>query len=174
MFSLPASFDVTRRDRTEEERGNAWQGRPLGGIISLFYSPRRYTVVGESEFRAGLRLEQRRQERSGRPFVLVRISAPELFSSGATRRLVRSVSMTSRQTDTIGWIETGKVLGVLCTELGEHGEVSAGGIILGRMRRATRKALHAHQSSLELSLELYSRPQLSSGQARALRGQLVS
>jgi hypothetical protein len=133
-----------------------------------------------------MRQEQRRQERSGRPFLLVRVTAPALFEgrrgNPSAKRILRVLASAARETDTIGWIETGKVLGVLCTELGDYSEVSAGEAILAKIGKIAKKSLGQDSSSpargvshaLDLSLEIYSSPVLTSIEAQGRRAQLVS
>jgi hypothetical protein len=116
-------------------------------------------VLSEHEFEAGLRLEQRRMERSGRSFLVVRIQAPEIFSSEGHSRgkcALRLFASMARQTDLVGWVEQGKVLGVICTELGSYDEASAGSVILEKMK--TLAAAHlapALVAGLSLSLDVY-------------------
>ncbi len=174
MFSLPVSLDATRRDLSARAVASK---ATLGLRRRLFRSPVRPAILGEAEFASGLRLEQRRQERSGRPFLLVKVTAPGLFggvsSSPPAKRMVRLLASAARQTDTIGWLEAGKVLGVLCTELGDHSESSAGEAILEKIGKIAKKAA-THEASAILSLEIYSSPSMTSGEAQGRRAQMVS
>lgn len=76
-------------------------------------------ILDEFHFVRMLRIERKRTERSGDPFMLMLLSGPELFrSSGILNDIVRAVAGSTRETDTLGWYETGSVLGILFTELG--------------------------------------------------------
>ncbi|MEO5925043.1 MAG: hypothetical protein ABIR70_14580 [Bryobacteraceae bacterium] len=117
-------------------------------------------VLSESQFLGVLALEKRRLERSGRPFVVVQISAPSLFVGGLSgrtqKRSLRLFTSSSRQTDVIGWIDAGQVLGVICTELGSHEEAAAGKAILEKLENLVRKNLAPScVSEMRLSLEVH-------------------
>jgi hypothetical protein len=117
--------------------------------------------LNEVQFQDDLRSEQRRMERSGRPFVVVRIAAPLLFAAGTRRgslkRTLRVFSSAARQTDTVGWLETGKVLGVICTELGTHNEAAAGEAIFRKIRKVAARKLRACEiADMGLELDAYS------------------
>lgn len=76
----------------------------------------------ETTFVKMLRLERRRTERSGRAFMLVLISREDFQStkgSDLLDRIVSALSGTTRETDLLGWYETGSILGLLMTEIGE-------------------------------------------------------
>lgn len=76
-------------------------------------------ILDEFHFVRMLRVERNRTERSGKPFMLMLISGRELFQgSGILSEIVRTVGNSTRETDTLGWYETGSKLGILFTELG--------------------------------------------------------
>ena len=76
-------------------------------------------ILDEFHFVRMLRVERNRTERSGKPFMLMLLSGPELFQgSGVLSDIVGAVAGSTRETDTLGWYETGSVLGILFTELG--------------------------------------------------------
>lgn len=126
-------------------------------LAGLFRAPSRPPILDEAAFLAGLRKEQRRIERSSRAFLLVRITAPELFGSTGNSRhrkkALRVFAAAARQTDTIGWIESGKVLGLICTELGTGPEASARAAILTRLEHAA--SVHLSTIEVGLKVELY-------------------
>lgn len=86
----------------------------------------RQRVLHEETFHAMLSLERRRAERSRKPFVLM------LLDSGAARangqspiffdRLASILCDATRETDLIGWYESGSVLAVIFTEVSSEGE----------------------------------------------------
>ena len=76
-------------------------------------------ILDEFHFVRMLRVERNRTERSGKPFMLMLLSGPELFQgSGVLNDIVGAVAGATRETDTLGWYESGSVLGILFTELG--------------------------------------------------------
>jgi lipopolysaccharide/colanic/teichoic acid biosynthesis glycosyltransferase len=87
-----------------------------GDFDSLLDNP----VMSEATFVRMLRLERRRTERSGRQFMLVLISCEDFNSdNGLLDQSVAAVSSVTRETDILGWYQSGTTLGLLMTELGE-------------------------------------------------------
>jgi lipopolysaccharide/colanic/teichoic acid biosynthesis glycosyltransferase len=87
-----------------------------GDFNSLLDNP----VMSEATFVRMLRLERRRTERSGRQFMLVLISSEDFNSdNGLLDQSVAAVSSVTRETDILGWYQSGTTLGLLMTELGE-------------------------------------------------------
>ena len=79
-----------------------------------------HPVMSEAAFIRMLRLERRRTERSGRQFMLVLIRSEEFNAeSGLFDDAVAALSSVTRETDLLGWYESGATLGILMTELGE-------------------------------------------------------
>ncbi len=80
-----------------------------------------FSALQDELFLEMLRLERRRTERSGKPFMLVLIDASDV-SRGMRmeifQRVAASVSCRTRETDLLGWYERGKKLGMLMTEIG--------------------------------------------------------
>jgi lipopolysaccharide/colanic/teichoic acid biosynthesis glycosyltransferase len=89
---------------------------------SAFDSLLDISVIPEAAFVRTLRLERRRTERSGRPFMLVLISYED-FDTSPERMLldyvVTAVSSAIRETDILGWYQHERTLGILMTELGQ-------------------------------------------------------
>jgi lipopolysaccharide/colanic/teichoic acid biosynthesis glycosyltransferase len=87
-------------------------------------------MISEREFVQMIRLERRRSERSGKPFVLILIDGCD-FLQGTGDREVRvmaaAISGCTRETDVIGWYEQGVTVGLLFTEIGQadHATVTA-------------------------------------------------
>lgn len=79
----------------------------------------------EAAFQYLLGVEQRRSDRSGRPFLLILIGRPEV--PGEESRIDPEVAVTLfsrlsnslRETDFIGWYQFGHLAGAVLTELGE-------------------------------------------------------
>ena len=108
---MAASVNVRSFPGFVSEKGSVTD-RGLG-LASVDY------VVDEHHFVRMLRLERKRTERSGNPFMLMLIESDDLFQDhGALKRLVGSLNSSTRETDTVGWYQTGSALGVLFTEVG--------------------------------------------------------
>jgi lipopolysaccharide/colanic/teichoic acid biosynthesis glycosyltransferase len=72
-------------------------------------------------FLVTLNRENKRSERSGRPFILALINGDCLRDGGQpglARRIATAISSCTRETDSVGWYEQGNTLGVLLTEIG--------------------------------------------------------
>jgi hypothetical protein len=85
----------------------------------------------ERTFRYLLGLEQRRSDRSGRPFVLVLVDfqadgngRPPL-EAGVATTIFSALSQCVRETDFIGWYEHARCAGAVLTELGDGGSAAA-------------------------------------------------
>src|SRR5450631_127901 len=72
-------------------------------------------ILSEQVFMHLLRLERRRTERSGNPFILVLVKGAD-FQSTEPAKLVRSISTAiascTRETDVLGWYEQDHTLAI--------------------------------------------------------------
>jgi lipopolysaccharide/colanic/teichoic acid biosynthesis glycosyltransferase len=79
-------------------------------------------VLSEPQFRAALRWERRRTERSERPFLLVLASLGMVTANdcktASLENLASALAASFRETDIIGWHRQDGVLGAIFTELG--------------------------------------------------------
>jgi lipopolysaccharide/colanic/teichoic acid biosynthesis glycosyltransferase len=95
-------------------------------------------LIQEAAFVQMLRFERRRTERSGKQFMLVLISSEDFHgeSSGMLiSHLASAISSTTRETDVLGWYESGVTLGLLMTEIGEPKPMTVD-IIAQKVQRA--------------------------------------
>jgi exopolysaccharide biosynthesis polyprenyl glycosylphosphotransferase len=92
-----------------------------------------YGIVEEQSFIHMLRLERKRTERSGKPFMLMLLDAREILQdTKATNFLagiVSAISNSTRETDTLGWYERNTTLGVLFTEIGSADSASVNKVV---------------------------------------------
>ncbi|HXX44124.1 MAG TPA: sugar transferase [Candidatus Acidoferrales bacterium] len=83
-------------------------------------------ILQEKTFHAMLTLERRRAERSRKPFVLMLLDSGAAHPNGHrpafVERLTSLVCDATRETDLIGWYESGSVLAVIFTEISFDGE----------------------------------------------------
>jgi lipopolysaccharide/colanic/teichoic acid biosynthesis glycosyltransferase len=80
-----------------------------------------FSALQDAFFLEMLRLERRRTERSGKPFMLVLIDAIDVSRTvrmEVFQRVAASIACCTRETDLLGWYERGKKLGLLMTEIG--------------------------------------------------------
>ena len=134
MFSSFLSVNPARQDvSAHPERSGSVAGLWRAWTNS-YNRPAPPVVLGEQQFKRGLRLEPLRAERSGKPFLVFRIEGSALAAGTShnrvPKRFVRALTLATRQTDSVGWFEAGKVLGVICPELGDSNEQAAADAIL--------------------------------------------
>lgn len=88
----------------------------------------RLVALTEREFRGVLARERKRSERSRKPFVLmlVRKNVPRLQNGAGhlASSVPEALAKTIRETDTLGWFQSGSILGVIFSELGSVAEAS--------------------------------------------------
>ena len=83
-------------------------------------------LVSQELFLQVLRLEQRRTERSGRPFLLILIRGEDFqknFQDNPKNGVVPAISSCIRETDVFGWYEEPDTLGLMMTEIGDASSV---------------------------------------------------
>jgi lipopolysaccharide/colanic/teichoic acid biosynthesis glycosyltransferase len=76
--------------------------------------------IAQEDFLQMLRLERRRTERSGRPFILVLISGEDVQSATSSQwadNIATALAVCIRETDVLGWYEQRSTLGLLMTEI---------------------------------------------------------
>lgn len=72
-----------------------------------------------------LRREVRRTERSGRPFMLALVSCDDFREDNGSKfvdTIAAAISLSTRETDCLGWYEQNATIGVLLTEIGDANE----------------------------------------------------
>lgn len=108
-------------------------------------------VDTEAGFLRLLDVERQRAERSGRPFILVRIQISEPQPDSAADALLGRVSTALRETDWVAWRDGRTTLSAVCTELGTTDPLAAAEVI--RQRLAEQLAGEPAGKNLHLSLE---------------------
>jgi lipopolysaccharide/colanic/teichoic acid biosynthesis glycosyltransferase len=105
-----------------------------------------------------LRLERRRTERSGKPFMLVLMDGSDVsreMRMEVFHRVAAKVSCCTRETDVLGWYERGKKLGLLMTEIG-YADTNDLDVIAHKITDAVERALTPEgQSRLKLVFRVY-------------------
>jgi len=102
-------------------------------------------VSSEEAFHVILKLERRRAERSGKPFILMLLDAHQ--ENGTARAILRQtlavLTSSTRETDPMGWYRDGAILGVIFTEVGND-EI---GLIAETLRAKIRSNLQQQLGS---------------------------
>jgi lipopolysaccharide/colanic/teichoic acid biosynthesis glycosyltransferase len=116
-------------------------------------------AVKEETFHAMLSTERRRAERSRKSFVLLLIDSHAVQMNGSSaafnERLTSVVSTATRETDTIGWYEEDRILGVIFTELNSEGKSPITNVLYTKVVAALRDNLDQKTaSSLAVSVHL--------------------
>jgi lipopolysaccharide/colanic/teichoic acid biosynthesis glycosyltransferase len=117
-----------------------------------------FSALQDALFLEMLRLERRRTERSGKPFLLVVIDGSDIVRGmrmEVFQNVVASISCRTRETDVLGWYERGKKLGVLMTEIG-YADTSDLEVIARKVTDAIEEVLTPENfSSLKLTFRVY-------------------
>jgi lipopolysaccharide/colanic/teichoic acid biosynthesis glycosyltransferase len=87
-------------------------------------------MMAEPWFTRVLRLERKRTERSGKPFILVLMDIQELNevngdAAVVIHQILSGLASFTRETDITGWYVEGRVMGTIFTELGETKQLDA-------------------------------------------------
>lgn len=119
-----------------------------------------YGLAEEAVFARRIVNERRRTERSSRPFLLMLIEAHgSLRPVNGTRdflhRLTSALKESTRETDTMGWYEEERIIGVIFTEVGDADQSTMTAIVT-KITHALRTRLSGEQvARLEISLHRY-------------------
>ena len=118
------------------------------------------TFLAEDEFRRALSLERKRSERSSQRSVLMLVHAGESLGAEldgpVVERIKKAISRATRETDPRGWYEQGKVVGVICTEIGPSDMTTVTNALRSRVSAALRHSLgHAQMHDIRISFQRY-------------------
>ena len=126
-----------------------------------------HRIFDEPSFIQVVRLERKRSDRSGRPFLLVLLDLKEPPRSRTdsaaglepvlplAEKVIRSLDDCTRETDVAGWYKTASVIGVVFTEISDDASVAQ--VIAGKVR-ASLKA-HLERNELErVAISVHSYP----------------
>jgi len=118
-----------------------------------------FGLMEEACFTRMIAVERKRTERSGKPFLLMLIQGQSLRPVNGTQellqKLVSVLKSSIRETDSAGWYESARAVGVIFTEVGaaDNGVIAA---ILAKIAKGLRSQLSAEQMArLEISLHRY-------------------
>jgi lipopolysaccharide/colanic/teichoic acid biosynthesis glycosyltransferase len=118
-------------------------------------------VFSQTAFAHVLRLERRRTERSGNPFILALLSgwdSKDAGHSGLVGNVARAISSCTRETDVLGWHDEDETLGLLLTEVGKADDQTVG-VITQKIAGALQRFVDPEEfSRLELAFHVFPRP----------------
>jgi len=105
--------------------------------------------LSEENFVRRLHMEQRRTERSRRPFVLVLLESANLLKAGqrACKEIQKLLLNSFRETDIRGWYQNGCTLGLIFTEIGPGGDHSVGSHLVDRVRALLASNLNPYEAA---------------------------
>jgi lipopolysaccharide/colanic/teichoic acid biosynthesis glycosyltransferase len=99
-----------------------------------------------------LTLERKRSERSGQRFVLMLLHAGQLLRGEEREAILgaitRALSVSTRETDLLGWYKKDVVVGVICTEIGSGSMTSILSTLYSRVCTALRNNLNLEQMNV--------------------------
>jgi len=116
--------------------------------------------LSEEEFLHRLELEQRRTERSRRPFVLVLLESRSLFKPGderaASHEIRRALARSIRETDIRGWYTRESAIGLIFTEVQATEDPEIGSVLARKVRQLLAGKLSADEvAQVELSYYVF-------------------
>jgi hypothetical protein len=118
------------------------------------------TLLDEEAFAVVLRFERKRTDRSRRPFLLLLLEFRLLFQDERRRRnilvksVIKSLRLSIRETDVMGWYKNETVIGVIFSEL--HQENPGVNRIRERVNAALRALLKPEQiAAIAMSVHVY-------------------
>jgi hypothetical protein len=121
---------------------NELRPKSLSGLS--LEGPRVGRTYNEQTFRYFLSLEEKRSERSGRPFLLLLVDLKEEPGKSAcleprmASTLFTALSPCVRETDFIGWYREDHVAGAVLTHVGDAAEMDIPALIVRRVGEALR------------------------------------
>src|SRR5215472_11996762 len=112
-------------------------------------SPFDQDLLPEQHFQRAIVLERKRAERSGKSFLLMLVESSECSSSEERGRLMSDIllplSLSTRETDILGWYNEDVSLGVIFTEISIENKASISEAMRTRITEVLRNRLNAGQ-----------------------------
>lgn len=118
------------------------------------------SILSEEHFHRMVRLERKRAERSGKPFLLMLLDAGKFLPNQKHGKVLQNVlsalALSSRDTDVTGWYKQNSVVGIMFTEIAVDLKKSILATILLRVSSALRDCLTLEQfSQISISFHLF-------------------
>jgi lipopolysaccharide/colanic/teichoic acid biosynthesis glycosyltransferase len=117
-------------------------------------------ILAAESFRAMLRIERKRTERSERRFVLVLVDSCGFLKSAndesAFQNALCALAASTRETDIKGWYEEGSIIGIIFTEVGLANEKSVTNALSTKISNALASTLSIEQlNQVSVSFHVY-------------------
>jgi lipopolysaccharide/colanic/teichoic acid biosynthesis glycosyltransferase len=158
----------------------ALTSQPLRNRPPFFRTPRRpdaranagsANALPEPYFIKALSLERKRSERSGKPFLLVLVDMSRALEGPDVGRFADTamgvLDASVRETDLMGWYESGLVIGLIFTELGEASRQEVQTALGQRVSDLLLRAL-GEEDSAKTSLSFHFFPDEQDGQSKVV------
>lgn len=117
-------------------------------------------ILDETSFRNMIALERKRTERSRKPMLLMLLNAGNCLPFDKTGRvlsnMLSALSLSTRDTDVVGWYKDHSVVGVMFTDItvDDHGEIL--GTMMHRVSQTMRNNLSLEKfSQVGISMHVY-------------------
>jgi lipopolysaccharide/colanic/teichoic acid biosynthesis glycosyltransferase len=106
-------------------------------------------LLTEQHFQRAIVLERKRSERSGKAFLLMLVDSGNCRSSEERRNLIAeilsSLSLSTRETDVLGWYKKNVTAGVIFTEISSEDKASISAVMRARITEVLRNRLKTEQ-----------------------------
>lgn len=106
-------------------------------------------VLSQESFHRLISLERRRTERSRKPFLLMLLDMGDHLPSETNQKylskLQTALSVSTRETDVLGWYETERIVGVMFTEIGVEDRNTIVSTMISRLSEILRNHLTLEQ-----------------------------
>lgn len=116
------------------------------------------SVLSEEVFHRMISRERKRTERSHKPFLLMLLGMGDEMSAyngeSCLRKIVNVLSLTTRETDVVGWYKEALVVGVMFTEIEGEEKKHIVNVVLNRVSNALEENLSSEQFT-QLSISFH-------------------
>jgi exopolysaccharide biosynthesis polyprenyl glycosylphosphotransferase len=123
---------------------------------------RECSALDEKSFRRMIAFERKRTERSRQPFLLMLLDAGNCLPSDATGKalgeIMSTLSLSTRESDVIGWYKNHSIVGVMFTEISIDDRGSILSTVMSRVSETLRNNLPL-QSFGQISISLHVFPE---------------
>jgi lipopolysaccharide/colanic/teichoic acid biosynthesis glycosyltransferase len=121
------------------------------------------SLISEESFKTMIQVERKRSDRSGKPFLVMLldltpvINGKDRYSNGRNsilqflNKVVKTITVETRDIDIKGWYETGKSVGILFTEITPEGKDK----ILEKINSGLNKVFRETASKINISCHWY-------------------
>src|SRR5262249_34939486 len=113
-------------------------------------------VLSQEAFQKVIALERRRTERSRKPFLLMLLDMGEHLSPSVAgknmTKLLSALSASTRETDVAGWYETGRIVGIMFTEISMDDRETIVNTMISRLSEILRSRLSLEKLSISFHL----------------------